>query len=103
MFTHHLPTFLNYPEHYKGDVLNEAFALELFDLIDSSNIDYWVYGHHHCNIPEFNIGKTRLVTNQLGYVQQYEHELLKQINVLSYDNSRITTYSKRSSESFVGE
>jgi predicted phosphohydrolase len=77
VFTHHCPTFLNYPEKYKGDALNEAFAVELFDMIESSNIDYWVYGHHHSNIKEFTIGKTKLVTNQLGYVQHYENELFK--------------------------
>ena len=77
VFTHHCPTFLNYPEQYKGDALNEAFAVELFDMIESSNIDYWVYGHHHSNIPEFTIGKTKLVTNQLGYVQHYENEFFK--------------------------
>ena len=77
VFTHHCPTFLNYPENFKGDALNEAFAVELFDMIESSNIDYWVYGHHHTNIPEFTIGKTKLVTNQLGYVQHYENELFK--------------------------
>ena len=75
VFTHHCPTFLNYPEQYKGDLLNEAFAVEMFDLIETSNIDYWVYGHHHTNTPEFVIGKTRLITNQLGYVQQNEHGL----------------------------
>lgn len=73
VFSHHCPTFLNYPEQYKGDVLNEAFAVELHDLIESSNIDYWAYGHHHSNIPEFSIGKTKLITNQLGYVQRNEH------------------------------
>jgi hypothetical protein len=73
IFTHHCPTFLNYPEQYKGDVLNEAFAVELHDFIEASDIDYWVYGHHHSNIPEFNIGKTKLMTNQLGYVQYNEH------------------------------
>jgi predicted phosphohydrolase len=73
VFTHHCPTFLNYPEQYKGDILNEAFAVELFDMIETSNIDYWAYGHHHSNIPEFSIGKTKLITNQLGYVQQNEH------------------------------
>lgn len=82
VFTHHLPTFLNYPEKYKGDVLNEAFAVELFDMIESSNIDYWVYGHHHCNIPEFSIGETKLVTNQLGYVQRNEHQLFEANKVI---------------------
>jgi hypothetical protein len=77
VFTHHCPTFLNYPPQYKGDALNEAFAVELFDMIELSSIDCWVYGHHHSNIPEFDIGKTKLLTNQLGYVQHYENELFK--------------------------
>jgi predicted phosphohydrolase len=73
VFTHHAPTFLNYPEQYKGDLLNEAFAVELFDLIEFSGIDYWVHGHHHTNTPEFTIGRTRIATNQLGYIQRDEH------------------------------
>ena len=75
VFTHHCPTFLNYPEQYKGDILNEAFAVEMYDIIEASNIDFWVYGHHHSNTPSFNIGKTQLMTNQLGYVQSNEHLL----------------------------
>jgi hypothetical protein len=75
--SHHCPTFFNYPEKYKGDVLNEAFAVELFELIESSQINYWLYGHHHTNIPEFEIGNTKLITNQLGYVQQNEHLLFE--------------------------
>jgi len=73
--THHVPTFLNFPQQYKGDVLNEAFAVELFDIIESSSIDYWIYGHHHSNTPGFKIGNTCLLTNQLGYVQQNENQL----------------------------
>lgn len=67
--THHVPTELNYPEMYKGSELNDAFVVELFDLIESSSADYWLYGHHHRIIPEFTIGKTKLITNQMGYVQ----------------------------------
>lgn len=74
VFTHHCPTFLNYPAQYKGDVLNDAFAVELFDLIESSGIASWVYGHHHGHTPEFTIGKTRLLNNQLGYVHSHEQE-----------------------------
>ena len=77
VFTHHCPTFLNYPEQYKGDVLNEAFAVELHDQIEASNIAYWAYGHLHSNIPEFSIGKSKLITNQLGYVQRNEHQLFE--------------------------
>lgn len=82
VFTHHCPTFLNYPEQYKGDVLNEAFAVELHDLIETSEIASWVYGHHHSNIPEFSIGNTKLITNQLGYVQRNEHRLFEPNKVI---------------------
>lgn len=72
--THHVPTMMNYPEQYKKDALNEAFAAELFDLIEAYQPDYWVYGHHHANTPAFEIGKTQMLTNQLGYVKYHEHK-----------------------------
>lgn len=73
VLTHHIPTFMHYPEKYKGDVLNEAFAVELYDMIEVSGVKYWVYGHHHCKVADFVIGTTHLVNNQLGYVQRNEH------------------------------
>ncbi|MCF8372097.1 MAG: metallophosphoesterase [Bacteroidales bacterium] len=72
--THHVPTFLNYPEQYIGDVLNEAFGVELFDLIETNEPNLWIYGHHHSNTPDFLIGKTQMLTNQLGYVQYNENK-----------------------------
>jgi|SRR6185312_10910126 len=75
VITHHVPTFLNYPEQYKGSDLNEAFAVELFDLIEETKPDCWVYGHHHFNTPDFLIGETQMRTNQLGYVRDGEHKL----------------------------
>jgi hypothetical protein len=75
--THHVPTLLNYPEKYKGTVINEAFAVEMFDTIADSNIDYWIYGHHHINTPDFTIGNTKLLTNQVGYVTHDEHREFK--------------------------
>jgi len=72
--SHHAPTFMNYPTKYKDDALNEAFAVELFNLIEQYQPDCWIYGHTHGNIKDFSIGKTRLFTNQLGYLQNREHK-----------------------------
>jgi hypothetical protein len=71
--SHHVPTLMNYPAVYKNSLLTEAFAVELFDLIIDSGIECWIYGHHHVNTPDFTIGKTRMLTNQLGYVRHHEH------------------------------
>jgi len=71
--THHVPTFLNYPAKYKGDLLSQAFAVELFDLIEDKGPAYWIYGHHHYNTATFKIGNTEMLTNQLGYVKFDEH------------------------------
>jgi len=73
VMTHHVPTFMNYPRQYAGDILNQAFATELYDLIEQSGVSHWLFGHTHCNTPEFSIGTTRLLTNQLGYVRHGEH------------------------------
>jgi len=72
--SHHVPTFLNFPSQYKGSILNEAFVVELFPLIESSSINYWIYGHHHSNTPDFSIGNTVLLTNQMGYVRNEENQ-----------------------------
>jgi len=70
--THHVPTFMNYPEKHKGDSLNEAFAVEMYNDILRSQADYWIFGHHHTNTADFVIGSTTLATNQLGYVKYKE-------------------------------
>lgn len=72
--THHCPTYQCINPIYKGKALNEAFHVELFDLIESFGPDYWIYGHNHYNVPDFEIGKTKLITNQCGYVQSGEHK-----------------------------
>jgi hypothetical protein len=71
--THHVPTLMSYPPVFKNSPLTEAFAVELFDLIMDTEPNYWIYGHHHVNVPDFKIGKTTLLTNQLGYVRHHEH------------------------------
>lgn len=71
--THHLPTLNCMDKQFKGDILSSAFVSEQYDLIEGSLVDYWIYGHSHRNIGELTIGKTKLVSNQLGYVSYNEH------------------------------
>ncbi len=67
--THHIPTFLNYSPVYEDGDLSEALGVELSHIIETSTIDAWIYGHTHCNTPDFTISNTQMLTNQLGYVQ----------------------------------
>lgn len=80
--THHMPTFYNYPEKYKESLLNEAFAVELYDLIEANGPDCWIHGHTHGNTNDFTIGDTKIVSNQLGYVSLDEHHDYRNAAVL---------------------
>ncbi|MBE0637198.1 MAG: metallophosphoesterase [Bacteroidales bacterium] len=80
--THHAPTFNKYPEKYQGDILNGAFAVELSDLIVTSQADCWIYGHIHYMVPDYYIGKTKMISNQLGYVEFGEHKLFRSDKII---------------------
>lgn len=71
--THHLPTMQVVAPQHKGSSLNSAFATELGEFIAGSRIDYWIYGHSHTNI-NAQIGRTKIVCNQMGYVDWDEHK-----------------------------
>lgn len=73
VISHHVPTYMNYPAKYRDSKLTEVFAVEMYDFIEKTVPDFWIYGHHHQNIDDFKIGPTQLRTNQLGYVMQNEH------------------------------
>ncbi len=70
--SHHVPSFRMQDPKYKDSKANGAFTVELEDYIKTSGIDYWIYGHSHCNI-DVRIGNTLCISNQLGYVFQNEH------------------------------
>lgn len=76
--THHVPTFENtLSREYIGSPINSVFTTELKELIQNSNIKYWIYGHNHNNVKDFKIGNTTLLTNQLGYVHHDEQKKFK--------------------------
>jgi len=74
IITHHLPSNLCDAEEFKNSILNEAFTVNITDFVEKSKADFWIYGHSHRNMPEIIVGKTKLITNQLGYLQLNEHK-----------------------------
>lgn len=74
IITHHLPSNLCDAEEFKNSILNEAFTVNITDFVEKSNAEYWIYGHSHRNMPEITIGKTKLITNQFGYLQLKENK-----------------------------
>ena len=59
VLTHHVPTLINYPAHFLGTPLNDAFAVELDYFIETMKPDYWLYGHHHNNTPALPLVKLK--------------------------------------------
>jgi predicted phosphohydrolase len=75
--THHVPSaFCNKSDHNNSNI-NEAFCVDLTEYIEKSEVDFWVYGHSHFNQKPLILGKTILLTNQLGYIQLNEQEGFK--------------------------
>jgi hypothetical protein len=70
--THHVPSLQLASPDFAGSKINGAFTVELEEYIASSPIEYWIYGHSHRNIDKV-LGKTKCVSNQLGYVFLNEH------------------------------
>ena len=72
--THHCPTLRDAFNGYPGGALNSAFQVDLDSFIETSGVDYWIYGHTHFSGGSgTKIGETTLLCNQLGYVFQNEH------------------------------
>ena len=76
--THHLPSPLCNKDAHKKSIINEAFCVDLTEFIEDCNVAFWVYGHSHHNQKPVIIGKTIMLTNQLGYVELNEKDGFRQ-------------------------
>lgn len=74
--SHHVPSFRMQCPKFKDSKAKSAFIVELESYIQSSDIEYWIYGHSHYNV-DVRIGATQCITNQLGYVSHNEHSTFR--------------------------
>jgi predicted phosphodiesterase len=66
VITHHGPHAVCQHPDFPINEMTSAFYSNLDDLIESSDIDLWVFGHTHANVDEI-VFNTRIVSNQAGY------------------------------------
>ncbi|MFN8347211.1 MAG: metallophosphoesterase [Spirosomataceae bacterium] len=81
--THHLPSLQCIHPKHQGSPLNQGFATNLDAFISDTQPDYWIYGHSHANRPTIEIGRTKLLTNQLGYCAYGENKGFDQAAVIT--------------------
>jgi Icc-related predicted phosphoesterase len=62
--THHAPSFRSISPQYAGNLLNDAYATNLEDLVEKASL--WVHGHMHESFSYF-IGNCEVVCNPYGY------------------------------------
>ena len=70
VLTHHAPlqTGCSHPD-YTALATSCAFQSPLQDLMNGEYLKMWIYGHTHYNA-DLNIGGTRVVSNQKGYLNE---------------------------------
>jgi Icc-related predicted phosphoesterase len=69
VISHHAPT-KNPNTKYQNNKLQHAFnSLDMEKIIAKYQPNLWIYGHtHECD--KHKIGKTQIISNQLGYPQR---------------------------------
>ncbi len=70
VISHHAPV-KNPNTKYGNSNLQAAFnSLDMVEIIEKYQPDLWIYGHtHECD--DQRIGKTRIISNQMGYPSNY--------------------------------
>lgn len=82
VLTHHCPSTTREFDRYEpSGGLFTAFHVDMASFIDEHDADVWIYGHTHYNgasgtvLPSRNANGTKLLCNQLGYVEEGEDQL----------------------------
>jgi Icc-related predicted phosphoesterase len=68
--THHAPSRCSEAPYHRGTPLSPAFSSDLDDLVEPSGVPLWIHGHTHYNV-DYQLGLTRILTNQRGYPDQF--------------------------------
>jgi len=67
--THHSPSSITTPQQFKYSLIRKGFHSNMEEMILKHRPNLWIYGHDHVS-GEHRIGKTEIVSNQVGYLHE---------------------------------
>lgn len=67
--SHHAPSFISIPDSFRTNMLNDAYADDLYNEYFASGIALSVHGHIHQPV-DYLLSRTRVVSNPRGYFGQ---------------------------------
>lgn len=68
VMTHHTPSQLSIPEHYREDKVSAGYTSRLESVIEQYQPTVWCHGHTHTSF-DYKIGETRVICNPRGYAE----------------------------------
>jgi Icc-related predicted phosphoesterase len=68
VISHHLPTYKSIADKFKDSISSCCYASHFDTIITTHQPLIWVHGHTHSSF-DYYIGKTRIICNPHGYVQ----------------------------------
>jgi len=80
IISHHAPSMISVPEHYRDDTLSAAFASNLDELVADSGAELWIHGHMHIR-KDYKIGGTRVICNPKGYPHEINSDFIPDLVV----------------------
>lgn len=84
--THHGCSYKSiHPKYENSGLMNYAFTSDLDDLIQKYQPDFWIHGHTHESF-DYNIGKTNVIVNPVGYKNGWRDSGYENVNY----NSKLT-------------
>lgn len=80
VITHHSPSPITCAPCYQNSSIKAGFHSNTSDLVINYGPDVWIYGHDHMN-SNHRLGKTKLISNQVGYPHEKLSRIIKTVEV----------------------
>jgi predicted phosphodiesterase len=86
VITHHAPVINPHTRYRKSGLMPAFNSLDMIEIIEKYQPDLWVYGHtHECD--NQTLGKTKIISNQLGYPTRWPGEDLDRYECEGFDKA----------------